>query len=306
MITAYAPASIGNISCGFDIMGMAIQRPGDEVSVAFNKTGDVRIVNIQGDGGKLPYNPEKNTATVPMFSLLKYLGETKGVDVHIHKKMPFGSGLGSSAASAVAGAVALNQLLGNPLTKKELLPFALDGEAIASGARHADNVAPSLLGGITLISSNNPLQVISLPVPAQLYCTLVHPKVEILTKDARNVLPKQVSMSTAVHQMAHAASFVAALYTNNLQLLAQNTTDLLAEPYRKSLLPHFDAAKNAALYGGAMAFGISGSGPSMFAFSDAKSKAQQIALLLEKTFQRKKIACTTYTSSVNTEGAIIL
>lgn len=306
MITAFAPGSVGNVSCGFDVLGMAIHQPGDEVSVSFNEIGEVRIVKITGDGGKLPTEASKNTGGVAVISLLKHLGEKRGIDIEIHKKMPLGSGLGSSAASAVAGVVAANALLDNPLTRRDLLPFAMDGEAIATGAYHADNVAPSLLGGIVLIRSYEPLEIIELPVPSHLYYAVIHPDVKILTKDARAVMPKEVPMQTAVTQMGQLAGFVAGLYQNDLPLIGRSMTDILAEPYRSTLIPAFKQVKNAAMYGGALSFGISGSGPSMFAFADSLVRAKQIAVLMQKALIHKQIASEVYTGRVNVKGAVVI
>ncbi len=307
MITAFAPATVANLNCGFDVLGLAIDKPGDEVSVAFNDLGAVRIVEIEGDGGKLPYEVARNTAGIAVHSLWKHLQMEKGVDIVIRKKMPFGSGLGSSAASAVAAAVAANALFGNPLTKRELLDFAIDGEAVASGARHADNVAPSLLGGIVLLRSYQPqIDLLQLPVPNNLYCTVIYPKVEILTKEARNILPEKIPLKDAIQQTGNLAGCVAALYQNDLALLGRSLVDVLAEPYRAPLIPEFQRVRQAALYGGALAFGISGSGPSMFALSDGAAKSAQIAGLMEKTLNNKQIDCQIFNSKVNVEGAKVI
>ena len=304
--SAFAPATVANLSCGFDLLGMAIAQPGDEVEVAFNDTGKVRMVEITGDDGKLSLNAPQNTAGMAVISLHKQLDEKRGIDIRLHKKMPFGSGLGSSAASAVAAVVAANKLLGNPFCKKELLPFALDGEAVASGAKHADNVAPSLLGGIVLIRGYAPLDLVQLPVPDNLYCAVIYPKVEILTKQARNILPEKVSMKDAITQSGNLAGFVAGLYTNDLKLVNRSITDVLAEPYRSPLIPEFEKVKQAARYGGALAFGISGSGPSMFALVEGGAKAMQISELMQKALHRKGIENTVFCSKVNAKGAYCL
>lgn len=306
MVTAFAPATVANLNCGFDVLGLAIDAPGDEVTVSFNNINTIRITEITGDDGKLSHAPDKNTATGGMITLLRHLGSNQGIDVRICKKMPFGSGLGSSAASAVAGVLALNQLLGAPLSKTELIPFALDGEVIASGSRHADNIAPSLLGGIILIRSYNPLDIIQLPVPPQLYCVVVHPQIEILTKEARNILPKQIPLTHTITQTGNIAAFVSALYTNNLPLLSRSMTDLIAEPYRAPLIPHFIDIKQQALSNGALSFGISGSGPSMFALTNSKNTAQLIANAIQHKLQTHNIPSTAYTSGINTRGAEII
>lgn len=306
MVTAFAPASVSNINCGFDVLGLAIAKPGDEVSAAFNGTNKLQITAIYGDDGKLPYDVNKNTASVAVQHLSEHLGEKRGIDLIIHKKMPFGSGLGSSAASAVAAVVAANALLGNPLTKMELLPFAMEGEAMASGGYHADNVAPSLLGGFTLIRGYSPMDIVQLPVPDNLFCTVVHPHVEVLTKEARAILPTNIPLKNAIVQTGNIAGFVAALYTNDLSLLSRCMNDLFATPYRSALIPAFNKVKNAALYGGALAFGISGSGPSLFAFSSGSTKAKQIGDLMQRTFYKENIENSLYLSKVNTQGAAVL
>ena len=189
-ITVFAPATVANIGCGFDSMGLAIDLPGDELMLELNNEKKIRIRKITGDGKKLSYDPKKNTSGVAIQALLDALEIKQGMDVYLHKKMPLGSGLGSSAASSVAGAFAANELLGRPFRREELVSFAMAGEKVASGVAHGDNAAPSLLGGIVLIRSYKPLEVISLPVPEKLMVIVVHPDVELLTKKSRSVLPK--------------------------------------------------------------------------------------------------------------------
>lgn len=306
MITAFAPASVANLNCGFDSLGLALEQPGDKVSAAFNTLNTVRIVEITGDGGKLPLDAAANTGGVAVIALLKALGSHQGIDLQVHKNMPLGSGLGSSAASAVAAAVAANALLGNPFSKAQLFPFVLAGEAVASGSAHGDNVFPSLLGGIVLIRGYNPLDVIQLPVPKGLHIVVVHPDVEILTKDARNILPKQIPLENGIQQAANLAGLVAGLYSNDLGLIGRSLHDVFAEPYRAPLIPHFDKVRQAAMYGGALGFGISGSGPSMFALCDSQIRAKQVAELIHKALNGKGISFETYVSKINTEGAKII
>ncbi|HRI27721.1 MAG TPA: homoserine kinase [Chitinophagales bacterium] len=307
MVTAFAPATVANLNCGFDVLGLAIDAPGDEVSVWFNETkGQVRIQQIEGDGGKLSYDPQKNTATAGIVTLLRHVNAKKGVDVIIRKNMPLGSGLGSSAASAVAGVVAANHLLGNPLTKRELVAFALDGEEVASGARHADNVAPSLLGGLTLIRSYDPLDIIELPFARNLNIVVVHPQVEILTKEARLILPQQIPLAVAINQTGNIAAFIAALYERDTALLSRSMTDLFAEPYRAKAIPYFAELKQTALANGAVAFGISGSGPSVFAIAPTQPATAKVANEVCKILQLHQINCTAYISKLNTRGAEIL
>lgn len=307
MITAFAPATVANLSCGFDVLGLAIDQPGDRVSATWNDVGAVRIASISGDKGKLPLHAPDNTAGAAVIALLQALGKTQqGIDLHIQKQMPLGSGLGSSAASAVAAVVAANHLLGSPCSKLGLLPYVLAGEAVASGTAHGDNVFPSLLGGIVLIRSYQPLEVVQLPVLQGLHVVVLHPDVEIMTKDARNILPQQIPMSDGIRQTANLAGLVAGLYSNNLHLIGNSLHDVFAEPYRAPLIPHFTQLKQVALYGGAIGFGISGSGPSMFALCDSAVRAQQVAELLQKTLTQKKVVFELYASKINIKGATIV
>ena len=215
-IKVFAPASVANVAVGYDILGFALEKPGDEIIASFSDTPGLKITKITGAKGKLPYDIEKNTAGFAAQKLLEHLGETeRGINMEIHKKMPFGSGLGSSAASAVAGVMAINELLKRPLTKRELLPFAVLGEQIADGAYHADNVAPSLMGGITLIRSNKDLDVHRLHVPRGTYATVIYPEVKILTKEARGILSDQVSLEQHIQQSGNLAAFIVGLFNSD-------------------------------------------------------------------------------------------
>ncbi|MEZ4948282.1 MAG: homoserine kinase [Saprospiraceae bacterium] len=232
---------------------------------------------------------EKNTAGFAALSLLKHLGkEDLGIEMEIHKKMPFGSGLGSSAASAVAGAFAINELLKRPLEKRELLPFAMEGEMLASGSRHADNVAPSLLGGIVLTRDNETLDVHRLTIPKGLYATVIYPHVEVLTKSARDILSPTVPLKKMVQQSANMASFVLGLFNGDLDLIKRSLQDVVIEPQRAQLIPHFEKVKNAALEEGALGCSISGAGPSIFALSANSLIAEKIGKAMETIFQKKK------------------
>ena len=303
-INVFAPATVANLACGFDVMGLAIDLPGDEVRVEFNRENEIRIRKISGDGGKLSLDPRKNTAAVSIQALIDDLHIDQGFDIYIRKKMPLGSGLGSSAASSVAGVFAANELLGRPYSRRELVPFAMEGERIACGSAHADNVAPSMMGGIVLIRSYAPLDVISLPVPKKLMVVVVHPQVEVLTKDARAVLPRKIDMATGISQWANTAALTAGLYSNDFDLIARSVVDHVAEPFRASLIPNFEEVKNAALYTGALACSISGSGPSIFALAEGKQQAKEIASAMQKQFRKNKIKNTAYISSVNTKGVV--
>ena len=273
-ITVFAPATVANLGCGFDAMGLAIDAPGDELTLELNSLKSLCIRKISGDQKKLSYDPFKNTAAVAIQSLLDALEINQGFDIYLKKKMPLGSGLGSSAASAAAGAFAVNELLGRPFTKVELIRFAMAGEKVASGAAHADNAAPSLLGGIVLIRSYEPLEIISLPIPDKLLIVVVHPDVEVLTKNARAVLPKSIPMKVGIAQWSNTAALVAGLYSDDYELIGRAITDHVAEPYRAGLIPCFNEVKLAALTNGALGCSISGSGPSVFAFCKGKQAAE--------------------------------
>jgi len=264
-IRVFAPATVANLGCGFDVMGCAIDQPGDELQLSFNRNKRLVIKTISGDGGKLSYDPKKNTSTVAIQALLNALKSKQGFDIVLDKKMPLDSGLGSSAASSVAGVYAANVLLGKPFSKKELVQFAMQGEKVASGAAHADNVAPCMLGGIILIRSYHPLDIIRLPVPEKLFLVVVHPQVEVLTKDARAVLKKNVPIEDAILQWGNTAALTAGLFSNDLKLVGRAVDDHIAEPYRAPLIPYFEKVKKAAMNSGALACSISGSGPSIFA-----------------------------------------
>src|SRR5215469_3080710 len=220
-VCAFAPATVANVSCGFDIFGFAVDAPGDEVVARVLETPGVTISVITGDGGRLPHEASANTAGAAALALLGGIGEARGVELEVHKRMPLGSGLGSSAASAVAAVVAVNTLFGSPLTHAELLPFALTGEQVACGPSdvHADNVAPALLGGFTLIRGTRPLDVVSLRTPAGLSCALVHPDLEVRTAQARGMLPERVALADAVAQWGNAAGLVAGLLLGDFALI---------------------------------------------------------------------------------------
>lgn len=305
-IRVFAPASVANIGVGYDILGFALQSPGDEVVARFSDGKGMRIGQITGTD-RLPYYPEKNTATFSAQSLLNFLGKSDvGIELDIHKKMPFGSGLGSSAASAVAGVFAVNTLLGNPLTKKELLHFAVLGEQLADGSYHADNVAPSLLGGIILIRDNATLDITSLPIPDDLVATVIYPEVEVLTRDSRNILKPEIALQRCIAQTGNLASFIAGLYRSDYELIGRSLTDHIIEPQRSVLIPHFYEVKNMALIKGALGCSISGAGPSVFALFRGFTEAEKGGESMKDIFIQHGISATTYICKINSEGAIVL
>lgn len=307
-IKVFAPATVANVACGFDVLGFAINGVGDEILV--RKTGDsngLRITQITGDKGKLPLEVHKNTAGVAGFELLRSLGmENMGVEMQIRKKLPIGSGLGSSAASAVAGAVAVNALLTHPLPKRELLPFAAAGEAVASGAIHLDNVAPSLLGGFIFTRDSLTNDVHRLYAPHGLFATVIYPHIQILTKDAREILKPDVSLKNAITQTANLGGLIIGLFNGDIALISRSLQDALIEPQRASLIPNFYAIKQAALDCGVMGCSISGAGPSIFALSKNSIIAENAAIAMQAVLTKNKIKSDVYVSAINNEGAVIL
>ena len=298
---------MGNIGVGFDIMGMALERPGDEVIARKSDTPGLRITKITGHNGKLSADPAKNTAGVAAQALLDQLGESnRGIELEIHKKMPLGSGLGSSAASAVAAVVAVSELLRTGLSKRELLRAACEGEQLASGGFHADNVAPCLLGGVVLIRENATLDVHRLYVPRGLYVAVVHPHVEVLTKEARQLLRPDVSLKSYVRQSANIAGFIVGLYNSDFGLIGRSLHDDIIEPQRAGLIPGFYDVKNAALSAGALGCSISGAGPSVFALCANSLIAEQAGADMQRAFKANKVESTIYLSAVNLEGATVL
>ena len=306
-VRVFAPATVANVACGFDVLGFAIQAPGDEVVARHSDKPGLRITKITGDGGRLPKDPEKNTAGVAALDFLRHLGMSdRGIELEIHKKMPFGSGLGSSAASSVAGVYAVNKLIGEPLAKKQLLPFAMQGELIADGAWHADNVGPCLLGGVVFIRSNQELDIAQLPVPANLYAAVVHPEMEILTKVAREILPTEIPMVNATQQIGNLGGLICGLIQEDYAMIGRSIHDVIAEPRRQKLIPEFYNAKRAAMSQGALGFSISGAGPSVFALCEGEESAQRVGKAISAVFDRINLENQCYVSPINQEGVHVI
>jgi homoserine kinase len=305
-IKVFAPASVANVACGFDILGFALDKPGDEIIARPSDSRGLKITRITGDQNRLPFDIHKNTAGLAALSLMKSVSmESFGVDLEIHKKMPFGSGLGSSAASAAGAVVAVNEILGSPLQREELLPFAVLGEQAADGAYHADNVGPSLLGGLLLIRDNESLDYYRIPVPVGLTAAVVYPHIEILTKHARNIISDRISLKDHIKQSGNLAGFVLGMSTSNYNLIGKSLQDVIIEPQRAPLIPHFYEVKQAALGNGALGCSISGAGPSIFALFDNSLKAETSVLQMQKIFTQNHIASDIFISRINPEGTII-
>ncbi len=305
-IRASAPATVANVSCGFDIFGFAVEAPADEVVVTLTDTPGVVIKKIIGDGGRLPLEASRNTAGVGVEAFLKSVGSKYGAEIILHKNLPLGSGMGSSAASSAAALVAINALHDNPLTREQLLPFAMEAERIACGSAHADNVAPSLLGGFVLIRGYQPLDVTAIPTPSDLFCTLVHPHIELKTEDSRRVLKLTIPMRDAVIQWGNIAGLVAGLMKPDYGLISRSLFDVVAEPVRSVLIPGFDEVKAQAGKSGALGCGISGSGPTIFALSRERETAERTGANIREQFSRLGLDSDVYVSAINHTGARIL
>lgn len=306
-ITAFAPATVANVGPGFDVLGFAIHGPGDLVTARLSSKPGVVIGSISGDEGRLPLDASKNTAGLAVLSLLEKHGQKKiGIELSIEKQMPLGSGLGSSAASSAAAVVAVNELLNCPFTINELLPFAVEGEKAASGTPHADNVAASLLGGFVLVRNHQPPDVLSLPTPEKLFCTIIHPEIEIQTKNSRLILKKDVPLSKAVTQWANVGGLIAGLFTSDYELIGRSMHDELIEPVRSVLIPGFDKIKQAALDAGALGCSISGSGPSMFALSTSPETGKRIGKKMGGVLEELGLTYQIHLSKINTQGAAVI
>lgn len=306
-IRVFAPATVANVVCGYDVLGFAVNAPGDEVVMRLTETTGITISKITGDDGKLPLNPEKNTVSASVQHYLNHIGKPDlGVDIELHKKMPIGSGLGSSSASTVAGLFAINSLFDNLLTNKELVPFAMKGEELACGYGHADNVAPALMGGFVLIRSYDPLDIISLPFPEDMHAAIVYPEVDVPTKDARQMIRSKVLLKDAVTQWGNVAGLVSGLFLKDYDLIGRSMTDVLVEPTRAILIPDFYVMRQLALNSGAVGFGISGSGPSVFALTKDADTANIITEKLQNHLKGLAINSLSYVSEVNKKGPVIL
>lgn len=304
----FAPATVANVGCGFDVLGMAIDKPGDQVDIQINTSHkEIRITQITGDSGRLPLEADKNTASVALAHLLASIKwDGHGFDLQIHKQMPLGSGLGSSAASSVGALAAFNALLEIPLSPSQLLVSAMEGERIACGSAHADNVAAGLFGGFVLIRDHSPVDVVPISTPDNLYCTVVHPDLELKTADSRSVLKREIDLSTAVKQWANVGGLIAGLLQKDLGLIRRSMVDHIVEPRRAALIPGFVEVKKAAMAADALGASISGAGPSIFALSDDQNKAQIIGERMQESFSSFQISSEVFVSRINQNGPIIL
>lgn len=301
-IKVFAPATVANVGPGFDVLGFALNEIGDELEVSMTTDDKIRINKIEGYED-LPTDPEQNVVGIAISALLQALNVDQGFEVTIKKRVMPGSGLGSSASSSAAAVYAVNELLGNPFSKKELVKFAMEGERASSGKAHADNVAPSLLGGFTLVRSYGPLDVVSLQYPKNLFVTVVHPQIEVKTADSKRILKKEVSLEVAISQWGNVAGLVAGLASGDFDLIGRSLEDHIVEPVRSVLIPGYAGAKQQAMASGALGCSISGSGPSIFALSEGKATAEIIAKAFEVYYSELNIDHRVYVSNINPEGA---
>jgi len=303
-IKIFCPATIANLSCGFDVLGLCLATAGDEMIVRKSDVKGVRITKIVG--ADLPMETENNVAGVAALAMLEEVETEFGFEIEIYKHIKAGSGIGSSAASSAGAVFGINELLGRPFTRKELVKFAMQGEKLASGNAHADNVAPALLGGFTLVRCSNPLDIIKIESPSELYATVVHPQIELKTSDARSVLKQTVSLKSAITQWGNVGGLVAGLYTQDYELIGRSLHDEIIEPIRSMLIPGFDLIKQAAYENGALGSGISGSGPSIFALSKGIENADKIAKAMSAVYEEMNLPYEIHVSKVNDEGMKII
>lgn len=303
-IKVFSPATVANVSCGFDVLGFCLDTVGDVMTIRKTENKGIQITKIEG--ANLPLEPENNVAGVAAKAILDAADNPFGVEIEIYKNIKPGSGVGSSSASASGTVWAINELLGRKYNKQELTAFGMKGEALASGAEHADNVAPGIFGGFTLVKQLNPLKVIQLPTPSEMWATIIHPQIEVKTSEARAILPKEVSLKKAITQWANVGSFISGLYDEDYELISDALVDSIVEPHRSKLIPHFDEVKNAMLDAGALGAGISGSGPSIFSLCKGESVAMNVAEAINEVYKNKGIEFDVYVSKINTNGVKIL
>jgi homoserine kinase len=298
-IVVHVPATVANMVCGFDVLGFAVNDPYDIMELRI--TNELGIIIRNNDSYNLPTDPNKNVAGAALQALLEELTTPIGFDLTITKQIKPGSGVGSSAASSAGAVAAANHLLGNIFSKEDLVRFAMNGEKLASGVKHADNIAPCIYGGVTLIRSIFPLDIISLEAP-DLFVTIVHPQIEVRTADARSILKQQVLLKDAIKQWGNIAGLVAGLQQKNYELISRSLEDVLIEPVRSILIPGFDAVKQRCKEAGALGGGISGSGPSIFMLSTNKEAAHTVGEEMRKIYQSLSLNHHIYITTINTEG----
>ena len=301
-IRVFCPATVANVSCGFDVLGLALETVGDEMVIKTSSIPGVRITKITGQD--LPLETEKNVAGVVALSLLEQYHQQVGIE--IHKKIKPGSGIGSSAASAAGAVWAINYLLGSPFGIIDLVKFAMQGEKLASDVAHADNVAPALFGGFTLVRSYEPLDIVAIPAPKNLFATIIHPQIEIKTADSRKILKTNITLEQGIRQWGNLGGLIAGLYTENYGLIGRSLEDHIIEPIRAILIPEFEAVKEKVLKAGALGSGISGSGPSIFALSESEKTAHNVANGMKEVYGDTGVDFDIHISPIGTSGVKII
>jgi homoserine kinase len=302
-ITVHAPGTVANLVCGFDVLGMCLNAPYDIMEVKLLEEKKVTI--ISKDGYQLPTDPAQNTAGAPLIEMLNEIDANIGFEVTIEKLIKPGSGIGSSAASAAGAVVAANHLLGNIFSNEDLVRFAMFGEKVASGVKHADNIAPCIYGGVTLIRSIFPLDIIALPAP-DFFVTVVHPQIEVRTSDARQILRKEVLLKDAIKQWGNIAGLVAGLLKKDAALVGRSLEDVIIEPVRSILIPGFDEVKKGCKEAGALGGGISGSGPSIFMLSTTENTAKEVEKIMKGVYEKIGISYHTYVTTINAKGVQVV
>src|SRR5579871_3787807 len=302
-VKIYSPATVANLVCGFDVLGMCLNEPNDTMEVKL--LDEKKVIIKSKDGYNLPADPAQNTAGAPLLAMLEELKQPIGFEVTIEKHIKPGSGIGSSAASAAGSVIAANHLLGNIFSKEDLVRFAMFGEKVASGVKHADNITPCIYGGITLIRSIFPLDIVSIPAP-QLYVTVVHPQIEVRTSDARQILRKEVLLKDAIRQWGNIAGLVAGFIKNDYELISRSLEDVIIEPVRSMLIPGFDEVKLKCKEAGALGGGISGSGPSIFMLSKNEATARSVEAVMINIYNKIELTYHTYVTTINDHGVKII
>ena len=303
-VKVFSPGSVTNVSCGYDILGFCLDNVGDTITVTKTPEKGIKISSI--DKYDLPTDIDKNVAGIAAQAMIDEVKIDHGIDIKIEKGIKPGSGIGSSAASATGAVYGINKLIGTPFKRKELIKFALEGEKYASKAEHADNIAPALLGGFSLVRSNKTVDVIKLPNPEKLYATILHQEIELKTSHARSILKKSIPLNDVVRQSGNLAALISALYTNNYDLISKSLKDYIIEPYRSKLIPEFDLLKKTALNYGALGSGIAGSGPSIFALSKGREIAENVGQEMKKIVSKLPIKHKVYISKINQKGVKVI
>jgi homoserine kinase len=304
-VKVFTPATVANIACGFDVLGLALDFPGDEVIVTKNDSKEVTIKACH-NAENLPLNADENVAGVAVKALLKKLNSSQGFEIELTQGVKPGSGIGSSAASSAAAVVAVNHLLKEPFTRTELVEFAMEGEKCATGVAHADNVAPSICGGFTLVRSYEPLDIIKIESPEELWATVIHPQIEVKTRDARRVLKGGIDLKKAITQWGNVGGLIAGLYSKDYDLIGRSLVDVVIEPIRSILIPGYASVKKASIEAGALGCSISGSGPSIFALSKGKKQAIKVKEAMGEIYNEYGVDYDIHVSQINSNGARII